>query len=191
MIRSFTRPPLLHCIKRLSQSQFLRMCSESSKPMIWVHSVDPDRVTGNDFGGYPSDQVEIMREYFESIGYKDIEENEASFAEKIVGAIICVPHSPKFYQQLSLMPNLKAVCAFAKGTDFVDVKRLTGLGIKVAKEVGYSDASVADYDFSMLMTSARNVVSGTFAMSFFFGWGGGRWSIEEQGKSRSSLKGPF
>ena len=78
------------------------------------------------------------------------------------------------------MPNLKAVCAFAKGTDFVDVKRLTGLGIKVAKEVGYSDASVADYGFSMLVTSARNVVSGTFVMSFLEGGGGG---IEEQGKS--------
>ena len=162
MIRSFTRFSLLNCVKRLSQSQFLKMSSESPKPLIWIYSADPETGTGNDFGGYPSDQVEIMREHFEPIGYKDIEENEASFAETIVGAIICVPHSQKFYQQLSFMPNLKAVSAFAKGTDFIDVKRFTDLGTKVAKAVGYSDASVADYGFSMLMISARNLVTGRF-----------------------------
>ena len=178
MIRSFTGPPLLNCVKRLSQTQFLRMSSESSKPLIWIHSVDPEIVTGNDLGGYPSDQVEIMRQYFEPVGYKDIEGNEASFAEKIVGAIICAPHSPEFYQQLSLMPNLKAVCTFAKGTDFVDVKKLTGLGIKVAKEVGYSDASVVDYGFSMLMASARNVISGRIVMSFL--GVGGHWRKKQK-----------
>ena len=155
------------------------MSSESSKPLIWIHSVDPEIVTGNGLGGYPSDQVEIMRQYFETVDYKDIEGKEASIAEKIVGAIICAPHSPKFYQQLSLMPNLKAVCTFAKGTDFVDVKKLTGLGIKVAKEVGYSDASVADYGFSMLMASARNVMSGRFVMIFF----GGEGALENKAKA--------
>ena len=162
MIRGFIRSSLLKSVKGLSKSQFLKMSSESSKPLIWIYSADPETVTGNDCGGYPSDQVELMREHFEPIGYKDIEENEACFAEKVVGAIICVPHSQKFYQQLSLMPNLKAVSAFAKGTDFIDVKRFTDLGIKVAKEVGYSDASVADYGFSMLMVSARNLVTGRF-----------------------------
>ena len=129
---------------------------------IWVYSENQEAVIDNDCGSYPPDHFKIMRQHFNPIGDKDIEESKLGLRENVSGAIVCVPHTRKFHEQLALMPNLKAVSVYGKETDHLDVKRLSNLGIKVLKESGISEASVADYGFSLLMCSARTLVKGKF-----------------------------
>ena len=138
------------------------MASSSEKPPIWIYSENQETVIDNDYGSYPPNHFEIMRQHFTPIGWKDIEENPSNLRDKVLGAIVSVAHSTKFNKQLDLMPNLKAVSVYGKGTDHVDLKRMSSLGIKVLKETGNSDASVADCGIALMMCSARNLVKGKF-----------------------------
>ena len=130
-----------------------------SKPFIWVYSTDPSVITGNDAGGYPLDQVALMKQHFHPVSHQMVTES-ASLAQQVTGAIVCVPHGSMFHKQLKHMPNLKAVSVYGKGVDFIQMEQLTKLGIRVMVDVGVSAESVADFAVTLILNSARNLIIG-------------------------------
>ena len=130
-----------------------------TKPVIWVYSTDPSVITGNDAGGYPLDQVALMKQHFHPVSHQMVTES-ASLAQQVTGAIVCVPHGAMFHKQLKIMPNLKAVSVYGKGVDFIQMEQLTKRGIQVMVDVGVSADSVADFALTFILSSAWNLVCG-------------------------------
>ncbi|XP_053733792.1 probable 2-ketogluconate reductase [Synchiropus splendidus] len=126
---------------------------EEDKPWALVSEV------GGEYG-YLEELVDIIRQHFQIICYKDFLENPAAHASKIQ-VVFCWKYFPAAEPSLlRSLPSLKVFVSGGVGIDHLDVSFIHSLGVKVSNTPGVVSDATADMAMSLLLASARQVLEG-------------------------------
>jgi glyoxylate reductase len=76
-------------------------------------------------------------------------------------AAFCVPPTDRMdVEAMDRAPNLKVICGFGVGYDYVDVPEATRRGILVCNTPGTLTETMGDHTWALMLAAARNIVQG-------------------------------
>lgn len=117
-------------------------------------------------------ELEALRPYGEVVLHGTKAADKQELIERLEGAqaLINIRAYSRFDEEvLSALPGLRHLAILGTGTDNVDLKAATALGIVVSNTPGASTTSVAEHGFALMLAAARHIVAADRAMR------GGQW----------------
>lgn len=112
-------------------------------------------------------ELEALRPYGEVVLHGTKAADKQELIERLRGAqaLINIRAYSRFDEEvLSALPDLRHLAILGTGTDNVDLKAATRLGITVSNTPGASTTSVAEHGFALMLAAARHVVAADRAM---------------------------
>ncbi|XP_054471687.1 probable 2-ketogluconate reductase [Anoplopoma fimbria] len=110
--------------------------------------------------GYLEELVDILKQHFQLIYYKEFLQNPALHGPKIHVLFMWKYFPEAKPSLLRSLPSLKVVVSGGVGIDHLDVPFINGLGVKVANTPGVVSNSTADLAMGLLLASARKILEG-------------------------------
>ncbi|XP_062985867.1 probable 2-ketogluconate reductase [Elgaria multicarinata webbii] len=102
----------------------------------------------------------FLKKHFRLITMKEFLENKGYFSAK-VKAIYLWWHKPVIDRELlKSLPNLKVIANSGVGMDHLDLKMISGFGVRMANAPHAVLSSTADAGMALLLTAARRLVEG-------------------------------
>ncbi|XP_042300028.1 putative 2-hydroxyacid dehydrogenase SE_1879 [Sceloporus undulatus] len=100
----------------------------------------------------------FLKKHFHLITMKEFLENKGHFSTK-VKAIYVWWHKPIIDRELlENLPNLKVIASSGVGMDHLDLKLISGYGVRMANAPHAVCNSTADIGMALLLTAARRLV---------------------------------
>lgn len=104
--------------------------------------------------------VDFLKTHFQLITMREFLENKNILSKK-VQAIYLWWHKPVIDPELlQSLPNLKVIANSGVGMDHLDLKLISGCGIKMANCPHAVSSSTADTGMALLLASARRLMEG-------------------------------
>ncbi|XP_034981685.1 glyoxylate/hydroxypyruvate reductase B-like [Zootoca vivipara] len=104
--------------------------------------------------------VPFLKKHFQLITMKEFLESKEYYRAK-VKAIYSWWHKPVIDSELlKSLPNLKVISSAGVGTDHLDLKLISGFGVRIANTPHAVHSTTADIGMALLLAAARRLVEG-------------------------------
>uniref|UniRef100_A0A8D0GS66 Glyoxylate reductase/hydroxypyruvate reductase n=1 Tax=Sphenodon punctatus TaxID=8508 RepID=A0A8D0GS66_SPHPU len=142
----------------------MALCGLKACPFFPTKKMEQPELPGllvNEVGrayGVLEAHVDFLKKHFHLITMKEFLENKTYFSRKIK-AIYLWWHRPVVDRELlQNLPNLKVIANSGVGMDNLDLKLVSGFGVKMANSPHAVSSSTADTGMTLLLASARRIV---------------------------------
>lgn len=148
------------CFSENSLSPILSKIMQDPKlPLLLINEV------GGTLGVLEA-HVPFLKKHFQLITMKEFLESKECYRAQ-VQAIYSWWHKPVIDRELlKSLPNLKVISSAGVGTDHLDLKLISGFGVRIANTPHAVHSTTADIGMALLLAAARRLVEGNTAHFF-------------------------
>ncbi|KAM9308316.1 putative 2-ketogluconate reductase [Gastrophryne carolinensis] len=108
--------------------------------------------------GFPKAYESIVKQQFQIVYLEEFNNNKVFYSPKIQALLMWWQLPEVTKELLDSLPNLKVISSSGVGVDHLNLKLISGYGIKVTNTPSVGNDSTADMGMALMLASARNVV---------------------------------